>query len=199
MKCNILYQKGRLTVSAYISKYVEFRRKPPKLTITLPKFIPHKINKEHAYQQFGSLTSSLIESEKHGYKMDDPGVKSSPSNKDLLHEPRVITQTKTAYAYTCNLSCLTDEDIWVRGNSNILRLYNLQRGIMKSIQTYYRQPKSDPTADFNNHRIHILDEDGQFIDNCHLDSPFGLSLDTEDNLFVAESKTCKVKNIQYCK
>lgn len=135
-------------VSAYISKYVEFRRKPPKLTITLPKFIPHKINKEHVYQQFGSLTSSLIESEKHGYKMDDPGVESSPSNKDLLHEPRVITQIKTEYAYTCNLSCLTDEDIWVRGNSNILRLYNLQRGIMKSIQTYYRQPKSDPDSRF---------------------------------------------------
>ncbi|XP_065928729.1 tripartite motif-containing protein 2-like [Magallana gigas] len=74
---------------------------------------------------FGSLTSSLIESEKHGYKMDDPGVESSPSNKDLLHEPRVITQIKTEYAYTCNLSCLTVEDIWVRGNSNILKLYNL--------------------------------------------------------------------------
>lgn len=67
--------------------------------------------------------------------MDDPGVESSPSNKDLLHEPRVITQIKTEYPYTCNLSCLTDEDIWVRGNSNTLKLYNLQRGIMKSIQT----------------------------------------------------------------
>lgn len=52
------------------------------------------------------------------------------------------------------------------------------------------------TADFNNHRSYILDEDGQFIryiDNCHLDSPFGLSLDTKDNLLVAESKICKVK------
>lgn len=68
-------------VSAYKSKNVEFRRKPPKLTISLPKFTPLKINKEHVYQQFSSLTTSLIESEKHGYKVHAPGVESSISIK----------------------------------------------------------------------------------------------------------------------
>nr|XP_022306312.1 tripartite motif-containing protein 2-like [Crassostrea virginica] len=56
-------------------------------------------------------------------------------------------------------------------------------------------------ADYNNNCLHILDQDGQFlrcVDDCGLENPHGLSVDSEGRLWVG-CETGKIKVIQYLK
>nr|XP_022305039.1 uncharacterized protein LOC111112036 isoform X1 [Crassostrea virginica] len=350
-------------VSKYRSRIEEFRKLPHKLKISLPNLLLQKINREELLKQFGSLCSLSIETEEQGYTVPSPGAESSPPARPLLGVPRLITDIPTTgYDRLCNVSCLSDEEIWTSGYNKIMKLYNLKGELLKSVQTKsgnvpldiavtrsgglvytgyndrsinlvsgtqtlfsrlvsgtqiqtlitlrgwrplglcstssgdllvimtsddgkqskvvrysgstetqtiqyddqgnplysscygskylsenrnldicvadygadavvvvsaagklrfrYTGPPSTPRESFNplgittdsqaniltsdrpNHRIHILDQDGhflRFLHNCGLQSPWGLCVDSRDNVFVAEYYTGKVKKLQYYK
>uniref|UniRef100_K1QUA5 Tripartite motif-containing protein 2 n=1 Tax=Magallana gigas TaxID=29159 RepID=K1QUA5_MAGGI len=119
--------------SAYKSRNAEFRRLPPTLTVSLPSFTPQKINKEQLYQQFGSLSALSIKTEEHGYTMESPSAESSPLDIDV---PLIITQINTKFPGLESVSCLSDVEMWTCfEREKIMRLFNLQGELVKSVQT----------------------------------------------------------------
>ncbi|XP_062573523.1 uncharacterized protein LOC134235408 [Saccostrea cucullata] len=54
-------------------------------------------------------------------------------------------------------------------------------------------------ADYDNDCVHIIDRDGTFLGliDCGLKGPFGLCIDSRDNLFVSEMRDNQVKRIKY--
>ncbi|XP_056015952.1 uncharacterized protein LOC125676123 [Ostrea edulis] len=343
---SILKSNDVSLTSTYKSRNSEFRTLPPKVRATLPSLSPQKINKDQLNEMFGSLSPLSINTE-HGDTMKSAEAVSSPPVKPLLDEPRVTATATidTGYSRLFSVSCLSEDQVWTRGNNKTMKLLNLQSKLLTSIQTksgneprdiavtrdgdlvytdtktinlirnkqiqtvitlrgwipryvcctaandilvtmisddgeqykvvrysgstekqsiqfddqgrplyssgYYKylsenrnldicvadygaravvvvnqsgklrfrytgHPSNTKqsftpfgittdsqshilTADFNNHRIHILDQDGQFLRyiHCDLESPWGLCVDIRDNLFVAEWVTAKVKKIQY--
>nr|XP_011444797.2 uncharacterized protein LOC105340454 [Crassostrea gigas] len=151
-------------VYAYTSRNAEFRRLPPKLTVTLPSFTPPKINKEHLYQQFiGSLSVSSIKTEEHGYPMESPGAEFSPPDRPLIDVPQIITEINTEYSLSnqlCSVSCLNDENIWTRGGDEIMRLYNIRGKLVQSVKTKSGNSPWDIAVTMSGELIYTDDKDG---------------------------------------
>nr|XP_022290125.1 uncharacterized protein LOC111101809 [Crassostrea virginica]XP_022290134.1 uncharacterized protein LOC111101809 [Crassostrea virginica] len=112
-------------VSEYTSRTKEFWNLPAQFHVTLPTFTPQEINREEIHQQIGSLSELAI--------------------TFLLDEPRILTDIQTEYREgLLSVSCLSDSELWTCDyNDNILRLYNLQRVLLRSVQTKSGKPPED--------------------------------------------------------
>ncbi|XP_062601188.1 uncharacterized protein LOC134262881 [Saccostrea cucullata] len=89
---------------------------------------------------FGSLSSSSLTSDKHGYSMKttlkSPEAGSSPPVKQLLDEPETVTTIDTGYRSLYSVACLSDQEIWTSGEDSTMKLYSINQGsLLKSIRT----------------------------------------------------------------
>ncbi|XP_062586487.1 uncharacterized protein LOC134248078 [Saccostrea cucullata] len=112
----ILDSNDSSLTSAYKPRNAEFRRLPPKIIVSIPRFSLHQTNTEQLHQMFGSLSALSISTEEHGYTMKTPEAVSCPPVKLLLDEPELITTIDTGYNLLYSITCLSDEEIWTHVN-----------------------------------------------------------------------------------
>eukprot|EP00105_Crassostrea_gigas_P044043 XP_019928191.1 PREDICTED: zinc finger protein RFP [Crassostrea gigas] len=132
----LLNSKDVFLVSEYKSRIAEFRRLPPKLTVSLPNFRPQEIHTDQLIKQFGSLSALSFTTEEQDYSMPPQGAESSPPDRSLMDVPQVITAIDTGYRYgVYDVMCLNDTKVGTCGNDSMMKLFNLQGELVESIQT----------------------------------------------------------------
>ncbi|XP_061167821.1 uncharacterized protein LOC133176763 [Saccostrea echinata] len=89
---------------------------------------------------FGVLSASSVTYE-HGYCMKtsqkSPEAGSSLPVKQLLDQPETVTTIDTGYTYLYNVACLSDEEIWTKGDNNTMKLYNINQGSLLSLRNLF--------------------------------------------------------------
>ncbi|XP_078331526.1 uncharacterized protein LOC144625198 [Crassostrea virginica] len=151
-------------VSEYTSRTEEFRNLPAQFQVTLPTYTPQEINRKQIHQQIGSLSELAI--------------------TFLLDEPRILTDIETECRDLYSVSCLSDSELWTRGdNDNILRLYNLQGELLRSVQTKSGNPPGDIAVTLSGDLVYTDYEDSS------INLVSGTQIQTEFKLSGKKSKT----------
>ncbi|XP_062585778.1 tripartite motif-containing protein 3-like [Saccostrea cucullata] len=117
-----------------------YRKLPQKVVPSNLKFLPGKIQRKELSNLFGTLLSSSLTSDKHGYSMKTTQKSSEAGTsslvKQLLDEPETVTTIDTGYSELYSVACLSDEGIWTSGDDNTMKLFSINQGsLLKSITT----------------------------------------------------------------
>ncbi|XP_078336094.1 uncharacterized protein LOC144617553 [Crassostrea virginica] len=116
----------------YSSKNREFSKLPPKVIVSMPKFIPKPIEKEELCRLIGKLTplSTTLEERVFTAKKQNTTV------RELLDEPEVLNTIKTGYEGLRSVTCLNKEEIWTSGQLTAdIKCFNTQGVLQKTIKT----------------------------------------------------------------
>ncbi|XP_052694930.1 uncharacterized protein LOC128173255 [Crassostrea angulata] len=114
----------------YSSKIREFRKRPPKVQVSPPKFIPKPIAQENLYSLFGQITclsTAIVES----VLLQN---QSNTSNKELLDEPKLVATIQNGYESLRSVSCLDEDKIWMSGLTKEIKCFNIKGVLLQTIE-----------------------------------------------------------------
>nr|XP_022300411.1 uncharacterized protein LOC111108670 isoform X2 [Crassostrea virginica]XP_022300412.1 uncharacterized protein LOC111108670 isoform X2 [Crassostrea virginica] len=115
----------------YSSKNEEFSKLPPKVNVSIPKFIPKQIEREVLRNLIGKITPLSTTLEGRVFTAKKPNI----SVRELLGEPEVLNTIKTGDANLRSVTCLNDEQIWTSGKTADIKCFNIQGVLQRIIQT----------------------------------------------------------------
>nr|XP_022288875.1 uncharacterized protein LOC111100979 [Crassostrea virginica] len=119
-------------IISYSSEKQKFSKLPPKVNVSMPKFIPQQIEKEDVCSLIGKLTPLSTTLEERVFTTKKPNT----SSKAQLDKPEVLNTIKTGYERLYNVDCLNEEEIWTSGQpAPDIKCFNTQGVLQKTIKT----------------------------------------------------------------
>nr|XP_022299155.1 E3 ubiquitin-protein ligase TRIM71-like isoform X2 [Crassostrea virginica]XP_022299156.1 E3 ubiquitin-protein ligase TRIM71-like isoform X2 [Crassostrea virginica] len=131
------------SIIQYSSKNEEFRTLPPKVHVSVPKFIPKQTEREELCRLIGKLTPLSTTLEERVFTAKKPNT----SVRELLDEPEVLNTIKTGHKNLHSVSRLNEEQIWTSGITAEIKCFNIQSVLQKIIQTKSREIPWDISVD----------------------------------------------------
>lgn len=155
----MLYSADSALIDAYVSRNSKFRKLPLiQITKSLPCFSAKEIDMEELAHRFGTLSASSTVVEEYGYVVLNHSEKSPMA---MLEEPEVTAKIDTGFGNGLhNVVAQNDEEIWTSGWDKILKLYNLNGELIKSVQTKSGNAPQDMTITGNDDLVYTDDKDG---------------------------------------
>nr|XP_022302123.1 uncharacterized protein LOC111110081 [Crassostrea virginica] len=129
----------------YSSKVEEFRKLPPKVNVSMPKFIPKQIEREELCSLIGKLTPLSTALEERVFTAKKPNT----SVRELLDESEVLNTIKTGHEQLRSVTCLNEEQIWTSGKTADIKCFNIQGVLQKTIQTKSGEYPNDIAVDID--------------------------------------------------
>nr|XP_022296344.1 uncharacterized protein LOC111106105 [Crassostrea virginica] len=115
----------------YSCKTEELSKLPPKVILSMPKFIPNQLKREEFCSSIGKLTPLSTTLEERVFT----AKKSNTSVRELLDEPELLNTIKTGHKNLRSVTCHNDEQIWTSGDTADIKCFNSQGVLQKTIKT----------------------------------------------------------------